>query len=142
MPIARDLLTNDYFRVLAEDDTRTVRLVRTAMPFPSNEVIEQTFAALEGATASLPADWALLIDSREGPLRNNPHFERVLARVRGQIFGRFRGVAVLVRSAVGKLQVARYAREDNTESRIFDDEGVARAYLAARLARPTKPPSR
>jgi len=74
VPAARDLLINDYFRVLAEDDTRTVRLVRTAMPFPSNEVIEQTFATLEGATASVPAGWALLIDSREGPLRNDPHF--------------------------------------------------------------------
>ena len=138
----RELLSNDYFKVLAEDDARTIRLVRTATPFPSEAVVEETFTALDRATAHVVGDWSLLIDSRGGPLRNDPHFESVLSRVRARIFARFGHIAVLVKSAVGKLQVARYAREDNKESRVFDDEIAARAYLAQRHPLTAKPPQR
>lgn len=136
----RHLHENDYFCVLAEDDARLVRLVRSVTPFPSIDAIEQTFAAVDRAIASIPPDWALLIDSRDGPMRNDPVFEDILARARGGIIGRFARVAVLVRSAIGKLQVVRYAREDRKPPGVFDDEAGALAFLAARPS--VSPPGR
>lgn len=132
-PVApRELHDNDYFRVLADDTARLVRLVRSVTPFASIEDIEQTFAAVDRAITSIPPDWALLIDSRDGPMRNDPVFEDILARARGRIIGRFARVAVLVRSAIGKLQVGRYSRDDRRPPTVFDDEAEALAFLAAR----------
>jgi hypothetical protein len=128
----RQLHEHDYFRVLADDTARVVRLVRSVTPFSSIDAIEQTFDAVDRAITSIPPDWALLIDSRDGPLRNDPVFEDILARARGRIIGRFTRVAVLVRSAIGKLQVGRYSREDRKPPTVFDDEAEALAFLAAR----------
>jgi hypothetical protein len=58
----------------------------------------------------LPPDLALLIDARDAPARNDAEFEETFARARRPILAQFGRVAVLVRSAVGKLQVTRYAR--------------------------------
>ena len=82
------------------------------------------------AIVGVPPTWSLLIDSREGPARNDPAFEELLARVRGPIVSRFARSAVLVQSAVGRLQVARYAREDRASPGVFTDEAAALAYLA------------
>ena len=125
----RALLNGDYFDVLADDDARMVRLVRSPKGFPSHQVIEDTFAQIEQAIASVPPGWALLIDTREGPLRNDPQFEELLGRARGRIVYRFARTAVLVQSAIGRLQVARYAREDRRSPSVFTDEAAAIAYL-------------
>ena len=106
----RDLYANDYFHLIADDDAHVVHLVRTPLPFTEVEAIEQAFAGIERAATNIPHDWALLIDARKGPLRNDAPFEQALARVRGRIVARFARVAVLVHSAIGKLQVSRYAR--------------------------------
>ena len=130
----RELMTSDYFRAIADDGSHVVRLVRTATSYPTVETIEQTFAAINGAVAGLGRDWALLIDSRDGPLRNDPAFEELLGRVQGRNVQRFASAAVLVKSAVGRLQVERYAREDRGSPRVFGDEREAITYLTAQRA--------
>lgn len=133
---ARELLSADpYFRVLADDATRVVRLVRSPKTFPSLEAITETFAAVERVLVGVPLDWALLIDVREGPLRNDPQFEDFLGRARGAIVSRFARVCVLVKSAVGRLQVERYAREDRRSPRVFRDEADAIAHLTGSRGR-------
>jgi hypothetical protein len=138
--MANEILTNDYFRVVTDDRARIVWLIRTTLAFPSMEVLETTFADVSRGINVVPVEWGLLIDSREGPLRNDPAFEQILARARGQIVDRFARVAVLVKSAIGKLQVARYAREDHTSPRVFDDEEQALAYLIAPRGGSKRPP--
>jgi hypothetical protein len=131
----RELVPGPYFRVLIDDDARVVRIVRTELGFPSLSAIEDTFAEMELALAGVRGAWSLLIDAREGPMRNDPAFEETLAKVRGRIVSRFARTAVLVKSAVGKLQVARYAREDRMSPVVFTDEAEALAHLAAGGAR-------
>ncbi len=68
---------------------------------------------------------------REGPLRNDSAFEVTLSRARGAIVARFARSAVLVKSAVGRLQMERYAREDKRQAPlVFGEEAEAIAYLA------------
>jgi hypothetical protein len=139
--MAREIFANDYFRLIADDRARLLWLVRTSAVFPSAASIERTFQDITEAVTAIPPEWSLLIDTREGPLRNDPEFESLLARARTSIVARFDRVAVLVKSAIGLLQVARYAREDKKSPRVFDDEEAAIASLIARPGRlSTKPP--
>jgi hypothetical protein len=127
---SRALLSDDdYFHVFADDATRIIRLVRTPKSFPSAEAIQHTFAAVQRSLIGVPPDWSLLIDVRDGPLRNDPEFEDFLGRVRGAIVARFAQTGVLVKSAVGRLQVERYAREDHRSPQVFRDEADAVAHL-------------
>jgi hypothetical protein len=74
----------------------------------------------------------LLLDLRAGPPgRNDPEFERAGEAWRRQIAADFDRVAVLVRTAVGKLHVQRLAREVGKEPAIFMSEAEALAFLGA-----------
>jgi hypothetical protein len=123
-----------YFRVVADDLARLVRLERTPAAFPTPEAAEKCLEAVAFSLITLRRGWVLLVDSRGAPLRNDAAFEQVLARVRGRIVGRFAGAAILVASDMGKLQVARYAREDPKSPPVFGDEQEALAYLAKHSA--------
>jgi hypothetical protein len=123
-------MASDYFRVLADDDARRVRLVRSEKEFASPELIEAAFGAVERALVGIAADWALLIDAREGPRRNPPEFEEPLRRVRVRIVSRFARAAVLVKSAVGMLEFLRHAPKERGTPRLFGDEQEALAYLS------------
>ena len=52
------------------------------------------------------------MDSRLAPGRNDVLFERIQTEFRERLFGSFRRTAVVVKSEVGRLQVARYGSED------------------------------
>jgi hypothetical protein len=137
----RTLLENEHFRIRVDDDARLVRVVRTAAPFASPESLENAFAEASAVTRVF-AGWAVLLDSRDAPARNDPEFEEIFARGRKNLLARFDAIAVLVKSATGRLQVARYAREDGNDPVMFDDESAALEYLAKRprRSRVTDPP--
>lgn len=54
----------------------------------------------------------LLVDLRDAKGRNDPSFERAMAGYRRAMFEGFPTVVVLVRTAIGKLQVQRHFVED------------------------------
>jgi hypothetical protein len=124
------LAANAYFRLTEDDDAGVYRLVRTATPYPSTEALRTAAVEIERAAALLPRGSALLIDSREALPRNDAEFEDEFKRARRPILAHFPRVAILVRSAVGKLQVSRYVREDGAAGQnVFDDEAAALAFL-------------
>jgi hypothetical protein len=72
----------------------------------------------------------VLVDFRGGPPgRNDPEFERATDEVRRQM-ARFERVAILVRTAAGKLQALRLS-PTSERLQVFQDEGEARAFLSA-----------
>lgn len=98
---------------------------RSAMPYRDVEQARASFAALSVAAARLKVqELSLLIDVREVTGRNDPEFEELLVQVRARLFAPFRKRAVLVRTAVGALQLARLGG-----ARTFHDEAEALAYL-------------
>jgi hypothetical protein len=128
------LVANAYFRFTEDERAGVYRLVRTGIPYPSSEALRAAAAEIEHAASTLPRGSALLIDSREAVPRNDTEFEEQFKRARRPIMAHFPRIAILVRSAVGKLQVNRYVREDGSaEHVVFDDEAAALAFL-------TKPP--
>ncbi|HET6346987.1 MAG TPA: hypothetical protein VFH51_18775 [Myxococcota bacterium] len=80
---------------------------------------------------------ALLIDSRLSPLPHDVEMhERML---RGHFTALVRGwkaVAIITRTAAGKLQSIRMQRENAMEPHTFDNDAAALAFLRDRLARP------
>jgi hypothetical protein len=74
----------------------------------------------------------LLIDLRGGPPgRNDPEFERASEQWRRSLSEDFERVAILVRTAVGKLHIQRLGREIGREPSIFMDEAEALKFLGA-----------
>ncbi|HEY0093505.1 MAG TPA: hypothetical protein VGB96_04240, partial [Archangium sp.] len=121
---------NEYFTVLVDERMGLVRTTRSDKPFTSMQELEAAFAGLIKALDDLGrARYALLCDIRAAPGRNDPEFEAVLQRVRLRWIGGFRKVGVLVQSAVGLLQVKRYAKQDGLKRLVTDDEGELVKYL-------------
>jgi hypothetical protein len=124
----RTLHSSEHFEIAADDARRRVRIVRTAVRFESREALSRAFEQADEALRGVQG-WALLLDSRDAPARNDETFEELFEAARRRLTARFDGVAVLVKSAEGRLQVARYSREDRVPSAIFDDEAAATAFL-------------
>lgn len=118
--------------VISRDERRRlVRLTRTSTPFTSLEDLERSMALVQAAMARVDRGrHGLLVDIREAPLRTDPSFEARFARHRTAMLAGYARVAVLVRSAVGKLQVARHARQDGMTVYVAEDEAAAIAYAA------------
>lgn len=73
----------------------------------------------------------LLIDLRQSVGRNDPEFEQRLVERRRELFRRFGRTAVLVRSAIGRLQVQRHIDEDGFSGvvAVFSSEPEALAWV-------------
>jgi hypothetical protein len=121
--------------IVTEDTERGIlRITRSREPFDAIDELERESLGLRELLGPARARCTgVLVDLREGPLRNDPAFEAVMGKLRPELFRGFARSAVLVRSAVGKLQVTRHAREDHAENFVaFHDEPDALAHLTAR----------
>ena len=83
---------------------------------------------LEGGT---PEQMRLLLDIRISVGRNDPKFEAALAEPRRELFRQFGNTAVIVRTAVGRLQVARHIEDDGfaEKVRLFVDADESLEWL-------------
>lgn len=116
-------------------DDRIVRAKRTPTPFESDADLRATMTLLQSLRLDRKrSELALLVDLRDGPFRNDETFENAMARYRHEIFSGWIAVASIVKTAVGRLQVNRFAREDHVRMNVFTEEREALAYLASKLA--------
>lgn len=129
--LPRDVHVDPFFRVRANLEARTLLLIRSTLPFPSEKAVDSTFRDLADVANRFPREWRLLIDTRDAPLRNDRAFESALVRARALVSDRFSRSAVLVHTAAGKLQVSRYASQAPLSPRVFDDEPDALSFLTA-----------
>ena len=118
-----------WFVVDHNPKDRVYRVMRTKVPFKDIAEVERVYGALHRLVATVTPDSRLLFDLREAPSRNDPEFEAAIKRVRDRAFARFAKVAVLVRSAAGKLQVQRMNRGQPAPVAVFDDEDRAFDHL-------------
>ena len=122
-----ELLTNEWFRLVADDGF--VRVTRLHSPPPSPAQMAALYAELTLAMRRAGAR-RLLLDLRAGPPgRNDAEFERASEKWRESLAHDLERVAILVRTAVGKLHVQRLGREVGSAPAIFMDEAEAVAHL-------------
>ncbi len=128
----RALHRTEYHDVRFHRADGVVRMERSDVPFPSIAAMEAEMAALARVLDELGREgWGLLIDTRRAPPRNDAAYERAFEPWRTRVMGGFRRVAVVAATATGRLQVARYAREDGGSARVFADEHEAWGFLLA-----------
>lgn len=128
----RTLLSNDHFIVSVDAEAGFVKVVRLEAAFSTPaEAARLAEAAFVAAEPSSRKGRGLLFDVRRAPARNDPEFERAMAPVLSKAMSRFPRIALIVRTAVGKLQIKRFGRElgGNGEAEVFFTEEEARAYL-------------
>lgn len=127
---SKQVFQNTHFTVLVEARVGLVLTLRNDKPFMSIDEVERVFAGLIDALDRLGRErYVLLADIRAAPGRNDPEFEAAIQRLRPRWIGGFRKVGVLVKSAVGMLQIQRYARQDGIERMVSNDEAELLSYL-------------
>lgn len=115
MPVqpANTLVTNPYGLLRHFPQLNLFVFLRRGEPFPDTDALHSTMALFAHALSSIPhADSAILVDLRNTPGRNDPAFETAMAYWRPRMFAGFPKIAILVKTVLGKLQVARHAQTD------------------------------
>lgn len=124
-----ELLRNEYVIMTREHNDQIIRMKRTKQPitveaFASfGDIFQQLFtpAELRGLR--------LLVDSREAPLSRDPEVERQTSELMVHFDRLIYRRAILIKTAVGRLQSTRINRERGTNNLAFEDEAEAIQYL-------------
>jgi hypothetical protein len=120
----------EHYVLFVDPVCRVVVAQRTATPFHVLSDIEGCFSQIEVALARVArSSYALLVDTRSGPSRNDLTFEIELSKHRGKLLFGFAKNVALTASAAGRLQVQRYAKTDGRVVFATDNLAAAFAYL-------------
>jgi hypothetical protein len=134
-------LETPYHLVETDGSGHILILRRTSRDYPDVWLMEQDLESVIATFDEVGRDRRkLLVDLRDGPRRNDPQFEDAMRRFRPRLFRGFRGSAIVVRTAVGALQVKRHMREDGAGVEVFHDEAEAFEYLRGQSVRGEAPP--
>jgi hypothetical protein len=127
------LYEGGHFTASLDEARRFARCERTARAYASIDEVEAAHRALLEAVGRLPArEYALLLDLRLAPPRNDGPFEAVVGRYNRRLLERFRKVAFLVKTEVGRLHVTRLLPAGaGPDLRAFTDERAALDFLNA-----------
>jgi hypothetical protein len=126
------LYVDSFALVTWDERANFVRWTRTPTPFSSPKASIDSLVALRTAVQpAIAAGAALLFDVRLSPLRNDPEFDKITKQHVDPLIAQFDKVAVLVATAVGKLQLSRLKRERLLKFEVFDDEALALAHVGA-----------
>lgn len=125
------LRTGPYFQVEIDMEAELVRLTRNGTPYRDVRSACADWEQLGEFLRFTPAR-RLLVDLRGSPpSRLLDDLVVAMRRPRLALEGRFARVAVLVRSAAGRLQINRLIKEEGSSGRVFLEEPGALEYLAA-----------
>ena len=125
-----ELFKNEYITVSLEYGGRVVRILRSAVPYPNPEAVEQAYAGLFPILDRLGRSGrCLLNDQRYAIGRNEPEYEAACARVRSRTVPGFQRIGTLVQSKVGLLHISRLIREDRVERLASNNEAEILEYF-------------
>jgi hypothetical protein len=128
--VQREVFRTAHSKIVIDDEARLVMRERTSQRFASIEEVTAEYEAIARTLDLVPREsFAVLVDLRSAPPRNDEAYEEVARRYGQRLYGRFRKVAVLVQTAAGKLQLHRFFDGQEPEAHIFGDEAEARAFL-------------
>jgi len=134
------LFATPYGSICWDAKRALARFVRSELAYASVEDIEREGLEVERALKKA-GKIRLLIDLRAATPRNDPSFEVAIAQFRHKLLGGGQRVAILVRTAMGALQVKRHMREDGIQVEVFTQEEEAIAFLDLRPSERTVRPS-
>ncbi len=129
-------LETPYGTLVIDEPRRWVEFRRSPLRLAADEVTRAFTPFVEAVERLDRSRYVLLIDARDGPMNNDPEFEKAMLPMMSAINRGFRLRAVVLRTAAGKLQATRADRTiqhtDNlSAARVFDDDSEARTYLTS-----------
>jgi hypothetical protein len=111
----KPLLHTEHYELDVDSLCKLVLLRRTELPFVRLTDLDACFDALERGLAEIVREqYAVLIDLRRGPARNDAGFEAAMQRNRQKTDAGFRRSAFIVSTAVGRLQIQRMIKDMKT----------------------------
>lgn len=125
----RRIHESPWFVVDHNPADRVYRVARSNKPFADLAEVERGYGGFELVLTTVPPGSRLLFDSRDAVPRNDAEFEAALIPIRDRAFARFAKVAILVKTAVGRLQVQRMNQGLPDTVAVFDDEDRAFDFL-------------
>jgi hypothetical protein len=127
----RTLYSDVHLRVTIDDDAGIVTYTRSREPYESIETIREIHQKVRDLLSIHHVGRvALLVDVREAPARNDDPFEAEITQALEAIRPRFTAHAILIKSAVGRLQAQRMAKSHGDDRyTAFTDEAAALAHL-------------
>jgi hypothetical protein len=124
------LVNNDCWHADLFPRQLIVWATRTSVPFASREHIDALYLPVHQSFDALARDeYALLLDARLAPARNDPQYESAFADHRTRMAAGFRRTAVMMRTQVGALQARRLVAADQLEMLVFTELAPALAWL-------------
>ena len=125
-----ELVRSRHYLVRVDDVCKLVVARRSCERFETRVEIEGCFDQLAAALAHLERkDYKLLVDVRQDPARNDPEFESTIRTHRQKLLCGFSCNAALAATAVGRLQIQRYAQSDRREVFATDQPSEAFRHL-------------
>jgi hypothetical protein len=125
-----ELCALDHYHLRLDRKCRLLYARRTAAPFQGIADIRRCFSQIEAKLADIPRrHFALLVDTRGGPSRNDRGFELVLEEERGKLLFGFARNGALAATAAGRLQIQRFAKNDGREVLASGDPAEIFGYL-------------
>ncbi len=129
--LMRTLWENEHVRLELDELQGVLVFTRSAEPFATIDAARDAFDAMVDAAMAVDSTrYGLLVDMRAPVGRSDPEFERATSKARARLIGRFPRWAILVRTAAGRLQMQRIARENGDPLQVFDDPVAALEYLS------------
>ncbi len=126
------LLSSAHVVMTQEAAGRIHRYRRTNLAFATIAEANLSYAqVLEICDRMGRTGRGLLIDSRDAPGRNDPAFEAALLEFSRRALPGYAAVAILLKTAMGRLQAQRFERQRSSSHLVTDDEAAAIAYLLA-----------
>ncbi|MGO8996664.1 MAG: hypothetical protein ACLQVI_25400 [Polyangiaceae bacterium] len=123
------LFKDEWVTLTFDPASGLVRYTRSDVPYGDEANIERSYAGLRAVNLKIVPGMKLLLDVRLAPPRNDAAFEVQANAALNALVKPFTKYATLVRTAAGKLQTVRLARERGAEPHAFDDERAALDYL-------------
>ena len=137
MSHAFEIFENQHWALLRVRPQLILIVRRTGVPYESAEEVKSSFAELEEALSEYNRKhFGLLVDLRSAPQRNDPEYEEMVRPTVPRVHAGFLRNAIMVRMAVGALQIKRHAKGDVIERLITSSEAEALDYLKAVLPAP------
>jgi hypothetical protein len=127
-------LRNPYWKVEYDAARKLVRLTRTDAAFKAIEDVTKSTDEVTAAFDSIGRKASvLLVDLRNGPMRNDPAFEVAMGLQRPRMLYDFAKIAIVVKTPLGNMQLNRHQREGAIVWMTFNDEAPALAHLGVKL---------
>ncbi len=136
-----EIVESLFARIEIDRDSQIVKLIRTAEPL----LAESIGRAVDDFQLAVPLRerprLVLLQDMRLAPAVRDEALEKAFALALPRLTAKFAARAVLLATAVGRLQATRFARMSDGDSMVFTDEAEALRFLRdeALKLKPAKP---